>query len=309
MVWDTIHAHGGGPPVEDWGGIAYSLSAWDAVAPDGWTLVPMIKVGGDLRAAADRFLSNLAAPASKEHVRSVDEPNNRVSLFYHDRSRRCEKLTGGVPGWSAAELEEAADSCDALYINFISGWEIDREGAAAIRHRFEGLAWCDVHSLILGVRSDGVREPRALEDREDWLGAFDFVQVNEEELGLLGRGETRRDRLADLLADGPGAVFLTLGAEGAAWAQRPRARRGVPYGAADYAVLPVDVPVEGAAADPTGCGDVWGITCFASLLGGAETIGAVRRANRLAAVVAASRGTRGLAGRLSDAARAAHVER
>jgi sugar/nucleoside kinase (ribokinase family) len=302
LVWDTIHGPDGGPPVEDWGGIAYSLAAWDAVAPDGWTLVPILRVGEDLRESADRFLAGLEAPLSLEHVRSVPEANNRVSLFYHDRSRRCEKLTGGVSGWPAGEIQAAALSCDALYVNFISGWEIDRAGAAGLARRFEGLAWCDVHSLILGVRTDGVREPRFLEDRERWLGAFDFVQVNEDELAILGRGDTRQEKIADLLTDGPEAVFLTLGPDGAAWGIRPGLSHGEGHG-----TLPVEDPVE--EADPTGCGDVWGITCFAALLEGAGVVEAVRRANRLAAITASGHGTRGLAGRLSGAAAAENVER
>jgi len=308
LVWDTIHGPDGGRPVEDWGGIAYSLSAWDAVAPAGWTLVPLIKVGRDLRAEADRFLSDLGnGTVSLEHVISVNERNNRVSLFYHDRSRRCEKLTGGVPGWSAAEVYRAALACDALYVNFISGWEMDLEGAAVIDGRFEGLAWCDVHSLILGVGEDGVREPRGLDDRASWLRAFDLVQVNEDELDLLTGEGSARDRLAELLGDGPQAAFLTRGPEGAEWAARPDGPWGAdPEGSE---AVPADAGLGGHAPDPTGCGDVWGMTCFASLLDGLPIRESVRLANRLAAATAASHGTRGLAGRLSDAARAARIER
>ena len=305
LVWDTIHGPDGGSPVEDWGGIAYSLSAWDAVAPAGWTLLPLIKVGRDLRARANRFLADLGeGDVSLEHVRSVDEPTNRVSLFYHDRSRRCEKLTGGVPGWSAAEIEQAAHACDALYVNFISGWEIDLEGAAVIDGSFGGLAWCDVHSLILGVGEDGVREPRGLDDRESWLGAFDLVQVNEDELDVLTSGGSPRDRLAELLGDGPEAVFLTRGAGGAEWLASP----GGPW-RADPEGAEAGVRLPGREADPTGCGDVWGMSCFASLLEGLPIRDAVRLANRLAAAAAASHGTRGLADRLAGAARAAGIER
>ena len=32
LVWDTIHGPDGGEAVNDWGGIAYSLAAWSAVA-------------------------------------------------------------------------------------------------------------------------------------------------------------------------------------------------------------------------------------------------------------------------------------
>ena len=37
LVWDTIHGPGGEAAVNDWGGIAYTLAAWAAVAPPGWT--------------------------------------------------------------------------------------------------------------------------------------------------------------------------------------------------------------------------------------------------------------------------------
>ncbi len=48
MVWDTIHQRdpGRSEPVEEWGGICYALSAFEATAPDGWELLPIIKVGG-----------------------------------------------------------------------------------------------------------------------------------------------------------------------------------------------------------------------------------------------------------------------
>ena len=54
LVFDTIHLPGsadGTPaePLTDWGGIAYALSALEAVAPDGWEVFPFVKVGADLR--------------------------------------------------------------------------------------------------------------------------------------------------------------------------------------------------------------------------------------------------------------------
>lgn len=306
LVWDTIHGPVGGEPVSDWGGIAYSLVAWEAAAPPGWSVLPIIKVGADLRVAADRFLADLDGVSSLEHVRTVTEPNNRVSLFYHDRSRRCERLTGGVPGWSAADLQPAALSCDALYVNFISGWEIDRPAAAAIGERFEGPAWCDVHSLILGVERDGTRAPRPLEDRAGWLRPFDLVQVNEDELDVLAPpARDRQSQLEELLKDGPDAVFLTTGSRGAEWAVRPETRwlpddvAGTVGAETAPELSPARVP------DPTGCGDVWGISCFAALLGGSAVREAVRSANRLAAVAAGEQGTAGLARALKGAARTA----
>jgi hypothetical protein len=312
LVWDTIHGPDGGDPVEDWGGIGYSLAAWEAVAPPGWTLVPILKVGADLRESADRFLATLGGVSSLDFVRSVPEANNRVSLFYHDRSRRCERLTGGVPGWSRAEIEQAALSCDALYVNFISGWELDLDGAASLSDGFAGPMWCDVHSLILGVGSGGVREPRPLDDRDAWLGAFDLVQVNEDELATLSPGNgTKMDRMRELLSDGPDAVFLTLGSAGAEWVARQGTRwspgRSDVTGLATGAVPVEDIAPVGST-DPTGCGDVWGMTCFASLLEGAPVDDAVRTANRFAAATAAGQGTSGLARKLVEVAPGGHRE-
>jgi sugar/nucleoside kinase (ribokinase family) len=314
LVWDTIHGPEGGDPVEDWGGIAYSLAAWEAVAPPGWSLVPIIKVGEDLHESAAGFLATLNGLSSVDFVQPVPEANNRVSLYYHDRSRRCERLTGGVPGWRAAEIEQAALSCDALYVNFISGWELDLEAAVVLADGLSGPSWCDVHSLILGVGSGGVREPRPLEDRDAWLGAFDLVQVNEDELGILSPGDgSRLDRMVDLLSDGPEAVFLTRGSDGAEWVARAGTRwsPGVSDptdSAAGRAVdlatgaVPVETIAPGGSTDPTGCGDVWGISCFAALLDGAPLADAARAANRFAAATAARHGTAGLARKLAEVA-------
>ncbi|MEE9576499.1 MAG: hypothetical protein V3W35_03735, partial [Gemmatimonadota bacterium] len=150
MVWDTIHQRdpGRSEPVEEWGGICYSLSAYEATAPDGWELLPIIKVGGDLRERANEFLRGLGRIASLEGVRTVPERNNRVELFYRDRSRRCERLTGGVPGWSWDELAPLARSCDAVYVNFVAGWELDLPSAQGLRGGFRGPVYTDLHSIF-----------------------------------------------------------------------------------------------------------------------------------------------------------------
>jgi sugar/nucleoside kinase (ribokinase family) len=56
------------------------------------------------------------------------------------------------------------------------------------------------------------------------------------------------------------------------------------------------IPAEPAAAegDPTGCGDVWGATCFFRLLDGATLQAAISEANRMAARNVQHRGASGL---------------
>jgi len=307
MVWDTIHARDVGreAPVEEWGGIAYALAAADAALGDEWSIFPIIKVGRDLRERANAFFGSLARIGSLDGVRSVPEPNNRVELFYQRSERRCEKLTGGVPRWTAEELLPLARSCDALYVNFIAGWELDLAASVALGAAFDGPLYCDVHSLLLGVGPDGVRVLRPLDDWRAWLACFDIVQLNEDELGMLAGG--RDDPLAIVagaLGDRPGAIVVTLGERGAAWvATRAFRDDPVPARRRTGALRTTGGPllsgkVEGEATveapDPTGCGDVWGATCFSVLLGGAGLEGAMRRANAAAGRNAAYRGASGL---------------
>lgn len=290
LVWDTIHPPGAGAPVSDWGGIAYSLAAFDAVRPPDWDAVPLIKVGADLRGAADRLLGGFGGIASGEGVVTVPEPNNRVELFYGDPVRRCERLTGGVPGWTWEELAGPALSCDALYVNLIAGWELDLAVARSLRGAFPGWIYCDVHSLPLAVGEDGVRTLRPVPSWPEWRQCFDAVQMNEEELRALSEErEEPRTAARRTVLDGPASLFVTRGAGGADWyVRRPE---GVVAGSEPG--IPVSEP------DPTGCGDVWGAACATALLAGLGPAEAAARANRVAARAAAHRGTAGLAGALS----------
>jgi hypothetical protein len=311
MVWDTIHQRdpGRSEPVEEWGGICYALSAFEATAPDGWELLPIIKVGGDLRERANDYLRGLSGIASLEGVRTVPERNNRVELFYQDRSRRCEKLTGGVPGWSWEELAPLARSCDAVYVNFVAGWELDLSSAQGLRAGFRGPVYSDLHSIFLGVGADGVREPRPLAAWREWLRCFDLVQLNEDELETLAGALGDPWKVAaEVVGEGTRALLVTLGERGAAWVaaagfdgleleagEPPALRPGMPA-TTGFAPTRLVVP----DPDPTGCGDVWGMTCFASLLGGATLREAVERSNTLAARSAAHRGASQLGRLLAD---------
>lgn len=306
-MWDTIHARDPGrdAPIEEWGGIAYALSAFDAASAEGWTLFPIAKVGADLRERADRFLAGLSRVDSLDGVRTVREPNNRVELHYRDSVRRCERLTGGVPGWTAEELVPLARSCDALYVNFIAGWEMDLQAARALRHAVGGPVYCDVHSLLLGVGPDGVRIPRPLERPREWLACFDIVQLNEDELETLASGWGDPWQLAaEVVGPMTRAILVTLGERGAAYVTTANFLRGEPARTGSAVLASPGGPaVSGrteslrrvADGDPTGCGDVWGLTCFASLLAGHGLEDAMRRANQFAARNAAFRGASGLA--------------
>ena len=308
MVWDRIRARDGRPvPVEEWGGIAYALAAATAARPDDWTLVPIIKVGRDLEETALRFLRALPG-LDLSALRTVPEPNNRVELLYRDNERRSERLTGGVPPWTWAELEPVVHELDALYVNFISGFELTLQTAVQLRLSFDGPIYCDLHSVFLGVDSAGLRTPQPLASWREWLRCFDIVQVNEDELELLAQAWGDPWRFAaDVVGEELRVLFVTLGGRGAAYVAWRRAeaeplRRRQRTAIARRTIVPHSAvtsehisPAGGVrSGDPTGCGDVWGATCFLRLLGGATLVDAVVSANEAAARNVEHRGATGL---------------
>lgn len=301
MVWDTIwRSPDVRSPVEEWGGISYALAAADAFRPGKSEIRPLVKLGHDLAERGFRFLKELSVLETEETIVIADTPNPRVELHYTGSARRTERLTGGVPAWTWGELEPRISGCDALYVNFITGREFGLDVALQLRAKFDGPIYVDVHSLTLTTGPGGERRRCRLDRWSDWLACFDAVQVNQDELAALTayRGDPWAIA-ADVVGRETRLLLVTLGAEGAAYVMVPgalpleRARRDrlESPGAVRTGRVAVQPVSDG---DPTGCGDVWGMTVFRSLVDGVELEEAMRRANAAASRSAAHRGASGL---------------
>jgi pfkB family carbohydrate kinase len=320
LVWDQIYGRDPlAPAVEEWGGAAYALASLNASVAPGWEIVPLIKVGQDLASKAREFLGGLDRVTPGGRCVEVPAPNNRVVLHYYSTERRTERMSGGVPGWTWGELGPMVRDLDALYLNFISGFELTLGTAQALRQGFSGPIYVDLHSLLLGMQHDGVRVPKPLHDAGAWLGCFDVVQLNEDEMRQLSPDPL--SLAVDAIGAGTSLLVVTLAAKGAAyvaapgfdgWADgrtggraggsseldlgskhlppvRPSARP--PLSTLRSGLIPapaVDV------LDPTGCGDVFGAAAAARLFAGDSVEAAIRHANVLAARNAAFRGAGGL---------------
>jgi pfkB family carbohydrate kinase len=286
MVWDTIHGRDPAQPaVEEWGGIAYALAALDATLTNDWEIVPLVKVGRDLAPRANTFLRTLRHLTPGSRFIEVLEPNNRVTLHYQSMERRCEQMRGGVPPWTWPDLGPLVGDLDALYVNFISGFELSLETAQLLRRGFPRFIYADLHSLFLGKEADGTRVIRPLPQAPAWFGCFDVIQLNEEEMAQLG--DDPLAIAADALGQGCTTLCVTLGSRGAAYFT------GDPPPIRTARIPPDDAaPLEG---DPTGCGDVFGGTVAACLLREGTTLeDALRTGTRLAGRNLAYRGASGL---------------
>ena len=284
MVWDTIHGRDvAGEPVEEWGGIAYALAGLECALPPDWEILPLVKVGSDLATEANAFLRQLTRRAGAARFIEVPEPTNRVTLRYESLTRRTETLTGGVPGWRWDELGPLVQDLDALYVNFIAGWELDLETATHLRRGFDGPIYGDFHSLLLDVGRHGRRTARRLPRADEWFACFDIVQLNETELSLID--DDAMHVAVRALAAGVGLVVVTLGSRGAVYFTTRPFRFGARHpqgGAGPVETARIAAPMPHTEGDTTGCGDVFGATLVARLLAGEALETAIHDANAAA---------------------------
>ena len=313
LVWDQIYGRDPlAEPVEEWGGVAYALASLDASVAPGWEIVPLIKVGQDLAGKAHEFLGGLRHVTPGGRCVEVPAPNNRVVLHYYSTERRTERMSGGVPGWTWSELGPMVRDLDALYLNFISGFELALGTAQALRQGFRGPIYVDLHSLLLGMQHDGVRVARPLQDAASWLGCFDVIQLNEDEMRLLSPDPL--SLAAEAIGAGTSLLIVTLAAKGAAYVAAPgfdgwavgrsggQAVGSLGKGSSDRLTSTTVAALRTAlvraesvdALDPTGCGDVFGAAAAARLFAGDQVEAAIRHANGMAARNAAFRGAGGL---------------
>jgi sugar/nucleoside kinase (ribokinase family) len=225
-------------------------------------------------------------------------------------------MAGGVPGWTWAELGPMVRDLDAIYLNFISGFELCLGTAQALRQGFQGPIYADFHSLFLGMQQDGMRVLRPLPDAAEWFRCFDLVQLNEDEMRQLSPDPLTLS--AQALEAGVSLMTVTLGPRGAAYVASPGFDRltdmrtggqadGRTGGLIGTTARPLDRPTARSALiptppvetlDPTGCGDVFGAASFARLLAGDSVEAALHHATGLGARNAGFRGASGLASHL-----------
>jgi hypothetical protein len=305
LVWDIIHGRDPlAPATEEWGGIAYALGGLDASLPPDWEIVPLIKVGRDLAPQAAELLAGLSHLTPGGRCVEVPAPNNRVVLHYQSAERRCERMSGGVPGWTWLELGPMVRDLDAIYLNFISGFELALGTAQALRQGFHGPIYADLHSLFLGMQHDGIRVLQPLADAAAWFECFDVVQLNEDEMRQLSPDPLSLS--AQALHAGVSLLVVTLGPKGAAYVAGPgfdgwaagRSLRSAPGDAPPTPGLAVRTALVPSphvdTLDPTGCGDVFGAAACARLLAGDRVESALQHAATLASRNAGLRGAGGL---------------
>jgi sugar/nucleoside kinase (ribokinase family) len=119
--------------------------------------------------------------------------------------------------------------------------------------------------------------PDLMQGVRTFLGHVDYLLPNEEQALMMSGASGAEEAATALLAEGPSAVLVTLGAEGSLIASKEGITR----------VPALDVPV----VDTTGCGDAYCAGFIAGLADGLDVTGAARLGTALAARVAGGLGS------------------
>ena len=80
LVWDRILFDDGRlEPVEEWGGISYTLEALSVVLPPEWVIKPLLKLGSDFSDKAEDYVGSIPRVETGDGVQEVPAPTTRSS--------------------------------------------------------------------------------------------------------------------------------------------------------------------------------------------------------------------------------------
>jgi sugar/nucleoside kinase (ribokinase family) len=278
LCLDEIH-HADGKITGSYGGIFFAVAALSLVLPPGDTVRPVFGVGKDDHA---QFLEALSAYPNVDPagIFKMQAPTNRVSLRYNSGPERVEVSRDISEPIPLKKIQPALDA-DLVLVNMISGFDITLETLDEIRMRTRDRnvpVYFDLHSLTLGVRENSERFRRPVEAWRRWLFMLHTVQMNEPEASALTPEAYDEENLVkQTLALNTRALCITRGSAGCTVYVNEKKR-----------IVRTDVPgvPAPAAADPTGCGDVFGAAYCAHVLRSGDPAAAAGFANRVAAAKA-----------------------
>lgn len=190
---------------------------------------------------------------SVRHCPSV-ERIPRVHLTIFADAERCERFEN-----LDTKLEipfSELNSYDAIFINMISGFDINLEDLIKIREVFKGIIYFDVHSLSRGLGSGMVRELRTIPGFINWAARLNIIQANENEVLTLSTKTDVQETAEELLHAGLDTLIVTKGEKGADLYYLENGELQILFEPA----LKTDV------INKVGCGDVFGAYYFYNFL-------------------------------------------
>lgn len=151
---------------------------------------------------------------------------------------------------------EALNKFDGIFINMITGFDINVEDVQQIRKNYDGAIYLDIHSLARGIDDNYRRDFRKIPDTEKWIASVDIVQANDHELFTLSDKKTEKEIAEELLQLGAKLILVTKSANGAS-----------AYTMINDEIISFSLPaIHVEMKNKVGCGDVFGAAFFSSYI-------------------------------------------
>ncbi|MCK9211757.1 MAG: carbohydrate kinase family protein [Ignavibacteriaceae bacterium] len=151
---------------------------------------------------------------------------------------------------------EALNKFDGIFINMITGFDINVEDLQQIRKNYNGPIYLDIHSLARGIDDNYRRDFRKIPEVKKWISSVDIVQANDHELFTLSEKISEKEIAEELLQCGAKIILVTKSAHGASV-----------YTMKNGEVFSLSVPrIQIETKNKVGCGDVFGAAFFSSYI-------------------------------------------
>lgn len=255
LCLDVIHL-ADGSEVQSYGGIFFSLASLANIVDEDDLIFPVFGVG---EVDFDKFIERIKIYPNVvlDGIFKFPGLTNRVHLFYQDRRERTECSVHIAKPIEFERLKVMIDfGVDGIFINMISGFDVELETLKLLRKNFKGYIHFDIHSATLGIDERNIRFRKRMHNWREWLENVDTVQMNEFEARSIGEEWWDDDLLAkNVLELGLKAMVIT------------RANLGATVYYFDDGVKRIDLKAYDVnVVDPTGCGDVFGSAFFYKFL-------------------------------------------
>ncbi|MCH7819006.1 MAG: carbohydrate kinase family protein [Candidatus Marinimicrobia bacterium] len=272
-----------GSLTKSWGGAFYSIAIFEKLLKPNERLIPLTPVGYDvwdeLQSDLKKFFKIETSALYQEN-----DKNNRVYLKYLNSIEREERADDILPPIETNKFDSVLDA-DALFFNFISGFEMTIDSLQEVRKTFGGKMLMDFHSLSLGIDEKGYRYKKIPQNWKSWVACFDCVQMNQVEADLIVEYDndisSHKELVEYLLLSGAEVVNITLGEDGSILGYLEDDKIKLRHLNSEKDIV---------AVDPTGCGDAYLAAFGLEYIRGSHPVAAAKNANKIAGLVSTLKG-------------------
>ncbi|MBN1302408.1 MAG: hypothetical protein JW995_14420 [Melioribacteraceae bacterium] len=205
-----------------------------------------------------------------KHSRIIDKINT-VTLIEHAAQERMEVYSDHSIKLKIDD-DISFNDYNGVLINMISGIDIDLNDLHAVRKKYKGMIYLDIHTLSRGIGKELHRHFRVIPDAAEWIRNVDIIQVNKSELYSLSIISDREKLTEWIFSLGVKILIVTLGSEGVIMHYRK-----------DNEICTKALPAtEVKAVNLIGCGDIFGAVFFYSYIKSGDPESALIKANKCA---------------------------